>query len=72
MIPKNLGETFTTRNFYENLKIDFPEARKNESDIMVWVLWNLGLIERIGKKGNSYFYSLKKSPIKKIYDGDLK
>ena len=65
MIPKNLGENFTTRNFYENLKTDFPEARKNESDIMVWVLWNLGLIERIGKKGNSYFYSLKKSPKKK-------
>lgn len=61
LIPRNLDDQFTTRDFYERLRVDFPDAKRNESDTLIWVLWNLGLIERTGKKGKSYSYSLKRS-----------
>ena len=48
-IPENLPDEFTKREFA-------PAAKESASSLRLEVLRTVGVIEKIGKKGNSYLY----------------
>ena len=57
LIPKNLPDTFTSKDFFELLKKNAPLVKRNDANLMLWVLSKIGIINTVGKKGNAKIYS---------------
>ena len=57
LVPKSLRDReFTSAEFFEELKKDFPAAKRQDTDIMLWVYTKAGFTERIGKTGKAWIY----------------
>jgi hypothetical protein len=59
-VPFTKKERFTVRNLSEKTGIDTSLARK-----CLYVLTKIGLVERVGKKGNSLVYKVKLNPARR-------
>lgn len=57
LIPKNLPDTFTSKDFFELLKKNAPLVKRNDANLMLWVLSKIEIISTVGKKGNAKIYS---------------
>lgn len=53
-IPYEIDEQFTSKEFAKAAKIDIAKAR-----LSLNILYHVGVIKRVGKKGNSYIYEVK-------------
>jgi len=75
-IPFNIEETFTTRDFFNRCQAIRSATKPNSEQVFsipaletltyptaqkaVYVLYRIGLLERIGRKGKSYLYRINK------------
>ena len=53
IIPYDIKEPFTSEDFAKKVK-----CRKNEASIVLNILYDIGLVERIGKSGRQYLYKV--------------
>ena len=54
LIPMELEDEFTTKDFAKAAKIHLSYAQ-----LILNIFYYLGIVERIGKSGNSYIYEVK-------------
>lgn len=47
---------FTGTEFYKEIAGIYPKAKKEDSNIMLWVYTKMGFFERCGKQGKAYIY----------------
>ena len=59
LLPKNLPDTFTSKEFFELLKKDVPLVKRSDTNLMLWVLSKIEIINTAGKKGNAKIYSMQ-------------
>ncbi|HAZ97647.1 MAG TPA: hypothetical protein DCW73_10755, partial [Treponema sp.] len=59
LIPKNLPDTFTSKDFFEHLKKNTPLIKRSDANLMLWVLSKIEIINIVGKKGNAKIYSMQ-------------
>ncbi len=59
LVPKRLRtREFTSAEFFEELKEEFPAVKRQDTDIMLWVYTKAGFTERIGKTGKAWIYRM--------------
>lgn len=59
MLPDDLPETFTNKDLRERLDIKGGSRRKKKiSGCMTYSLCSLGILDRVGKTGNAYLFSI--------------
>lgn len=59
LLPKNLPDTFTSKEFFWLLKKNVPLVKRSDANLMLWVLSKIEIINTVGKKGNAKIYSTR-------------
>lgn len=59
LIPENLPETFTSKDFFESLKQNSSTVKRSDANFTLWILSKIGIINEAGKRGNAKIYSMQ-------------
>ncbi len=60
LLPKNLPESFTSKEFYSLIQNENKNVKRNETDLMLWLYEKLKIIKITEKKGNIRVFSAKR------------
>lgn len=58
LLPKGINKEFTVNEIYKKITESGIKTTRNECSLLVWILFHGKIIQRVGKEGNSYKYSI--------------